>query len=82
MIYADKIQLIRARMNRLNYDIMCHVQSKPVKKLIKAKLRPDVAELRPSLFYVSWKTKTGPPQEPGPRAPIWLNPSLGGWLAG
>ena len=45
MIYTAKTHLIRVKINRHNYDEMCHVQSKPVKKIIKTKLKLDVAEL-------------------------------------
>ena len=37
-IYIVKMQLIRAKINKLNYDIRCHVQSMPVKRLINAKV--------------------------------------------
>ena len=48
-IYIVKTQLIRAKINRLNYDIRCHVQSKPVKRLIKAKLLINLGKMWLSL---------------------------------
>ena len=45
MIYTAKTQLIRVKINRHNYDKMCHVQSKPVKKLIKAILLINLGQM-------------------------------------
>ena len=64
MIYTAKAQLIRVKINRHNYDKMCHVQSKPVKKLIKAKLRPDVTLLglaQTQLVFCTLKDKNRAP---------------------
>ena len=61
---------------------MCNVQSKPEKNQqsqTSYKLRPDVAEpgtAQTQLVFLTSADKRGPPQDPVPRAPIWLNPSL------
>ena len=62
IIFTAKTQLIRVKINRHNYDKMCHVQSKPVKKLIKAKLfinlgQMSLAKLRPSWFSLPRQIK-------------------------
>ena len=83
MIYTAKTKLIRAKINRLHYNIMCHYLSESVKKLITAKLFINLgqmwlklAQLTPILFSLLRQTKQRPPQDPGPRAPTWINPSL------
>ena len=53
IIYTVKTQIIRAKIKRLNHDIVGHLQSKLVKKLIKSKLLINLGQLWLSLAQLS-----------------------------
>ena len=79
MIYTAKMHLIIAKIDKLNFDIMCHVQFKTIKKLIKAKplinlgkMWLSLAQLSQACFFYLDRQQKGPQKILGPGPPHGL----------